>query len=224
MVEMKAFIGCLVHTGALHQNSSSVDILFSPVDGNPLLRAAFSMKRFGDLLNHIHFDDKDTRSIRRARDIFAPIRDVWDTFLNNLAKFYVPGENITVDEQLVGFRGRCKFIQYMPSKPDKYGINIFGVSESSSNYPLRGCPYLGKESTSALPAKRNVGRAAETVVSLTRNFQGNGCNVTTDNYFTDQLLAESMVKNRLTLVSTIKRNKIFLPREFQQKKALPLKD
>ena len=109
----------------LHQNSSSVDILFSPVDGNPLLRAAFSMKRFSDLLNHIHFDNKDTRSIRRARDILAPIRDVWDTFLNNLAKFYVPIENITVDEQLVGFRIWCKFIQYMPSKPDKYGIKTF---------------------------------------------------------------------------------------------------
>ena len=222
--EMKAFIGCLLHTGALHQNNISVKLLFSPVHGNPLLRAAFSMKRFSNLLNHIRFDNKDTRSVRRARDVFAPIRDIWELFLANLARYYVPGENITVDEQLVGFRGRCRFIQYMPSKPDKYGIKIFWACDSSTNYPLRGCPYLGKESRSAMPAKRNVGIASETVVSLTRDFQGSGRNVTTDNYFTHLQLAESMAKNRLTLVGTVKRNKTFLPKEFQQKKHLPLND
>ncbi|XP_059169788.1 piggyBac transposable element-derived protein 4-like [Physella acuta] len=222
--EMKAFIGCLLHTGALHQNSISVELLFSPVHGNPLLRAAFSMKRFSNLLNHIRFDNKDTRSVRRSRDVFAPIRDIWELFHSNLARYYVPGENITVDEQLVGFRGRCRFIQYMPSKPDKYGIKIFWACDSLSNYPLRGCPYLGKEKRSAMPAKRNLGIASEIVVSLTRDFQGSGRNITTDNYFTHLQLAETMAKSRLTLVGTVKRNKTFLPKDFQQKKHLPLND
>ncbi|KAK3701972.1 hypothetical protein RRG08_017862 [Elysia crispata] len=123
-IEIRAFIGCLIHTGALHQHGISVELLFSPVDGNSLACSAFSVKRFSNLLNHLRFDDKSTRSVRRARDVFAPIRDLWDTFHRNLAKFYVPGENITVDEQLVPFRGRCSFIQYIPSKPDKYGIKI----------------------------------------------------------------------------------------------------
>ena len=54
-----------------------------------------------------------------------PIRDLWDSFHSNLAKFYVPEENVTIDELLVPFRGRCSFILYMPSNPDKYGLKIF---------------------------------------------------------------------------------------------------
>ncbi|GBP00162.1 hypothetical protein EVAR_71070_1, partial [Eumeta japonica] len=38
-------------------------------------------------------------------------------------KFYLPGENLTIDEQFVPFRGRVSFKQYLPSKPDKYGTN-----------------------------------------------------------------------------------------------------
>ena len=26
---------------------------------------------------------------------------------------------------MIGFRGRCSFIMYLPSKPDKYGIKVF---------------------------------------------------------------------------------------------------
>lgn len=39
----------------------------------------------------------------------------------NKNKFYLPGENLTINEQLVPFRGRVGFKQYLPGKPDKYG-------------------------------------------------------------------------------------------------------
>ena len=190
--EIKAFIGCLLHTGALHQNDLSVELLFSPVDSNPFVRAAFSMKRFSHLLNHLRFDDKTTRSKRRERDSLAPIRDIWDRFHTNLGKYFIPGESITVDEQPVPFKARCKFIQYMPSKSDKYGMKLFWACDSSTNYPLRGCPYLGKEASSSKPAERNMSIAANIVTSLTRDFQGSDRNVTCDSYFTDLKLAESM--------------------------------
>ena len=113
--EMKAFIGCLLHCGALRQNNLSVEMLFSPVDGNSLVRATFWMHRFNNFLNHLRLDDKATRTERRARDLFAPIRDVWNSFHDNLAKYYVSSQKITVDEQLVPFRDSCSFIQYIPS-------------------------------------------------------------------------------------------------------------
>ncbi|GFO38315.1 PiggyBac transposable element-derived protein 4-like protein [Plakobranchus ocellatus] len=153
-------------------------MLFSPVDGNSLVRAAFGLRRFSSLLNHLRFGDKATRSARRARDVFAPIRELWDLFHTNLGKHYVAGQNITVDEQLVPFRGRCSFIQYMPSKPDKYGLKFFWASDAASNYPLRGFPYLGKEATSARPAERTMGIAARTVERLMQDFKGTSRNIT----------------------------------------------
>ena len=52
-IEMKAFLGCLIHTGTLHQHDISVELLFSSVDGNSLVRSAFSVKHFSNLLNHL---------------------------------------------------------------------------------------------------------------------------------------------------------------------------
>ncbi|GBP47724.1 PiggyBac transposable element-derived protein 4 [Eumeta japonica] len=50
-------------------------------------------------------------------------------------KFYLPGENLTIDEQLVPFRGRVSFKQYLPSKPDKYGMKIWWICDSKTSYP-----------------------------------------------------------------------------------------
>ncbi|KRY04854.1 hypothetical protein T01_11867 [Trichinella spiralis] len=38
---------------------------------------------------------------------------------------YNPSENVTVDERLYPFKGRCQFRQYMPKKPAKYGIKFW---------------------------------------------------------------------------------------------------
>jgi hypothetical protein len=63
----------------------------------------------------------------------------------NLLRHYRPGTNLTIDEQLMPFRGRCGFIQYLPAKPDKYGIKFFWIVDSQNCFPLKGTPYLGKE-------------------------------------------------------------------------------
>ena len=80
----------------------------------------------------LRFDDKSDRRARRADDRLAPIRDFWEHWEEILSKFYNPGTNVTVDEQLVGFRG-CPFKQYIPSKPAKYGIKIWTPSDSASS-------------------------------------------------------------------------------------------
>ena len=66
-----------------------------------------------------------------------------------------------------------------------------------------------------------VGLGSKLVTSLT-DFQGNGHNVTCDNFFIDLKLAESLVKERLTIIATVKRNKRFLPKDFLEKKSFTL--
>ena len=40
-------------------------------------------------------------------------------------------DNLTIDEQLEPFTGKVSFRQYMPSKPDKYGMKIWWVTDIS---------------------------------------------------------------------------------------------
>lgn len=179
-----------------------------------------SRRRFQLLMKHLRFDDKSTRTARRQRDIFAPFRDMWDEFMKNLSQHYVPGCYVTVDEQLVPFRGRCSFLQYLPSKPDKYGIKVFWVADSQSNFPLKGIPYLGR--AAGQPRTINLGR--NTAIDLVTPFFKSGRNVTCDNYFTDHVLTETLLKNGLTTVGVVRQNKRFLPDSFESKKKLPLHD
>ena len=80
----------------------------------------------------------------RISDKFAAMRSIWDQFIENCQSCFVPGDNITVDEQLFPSKARCGFTQYMASKPDKFGIKFWIAADLKTKYFLNGYPYLGK--------------------------------------------------------------------------------
>ena len=80
--------------------------------------------------------DKITRDELKARAKFAAIPDVHNVFSNRLLHHYIPNPQLTIDEQLVPFSGRCEFVQYMPAELDKNGIKFFWVVDSANVYPL----------------------------------------------------------------------------------------
>ena len=106
----------------------------------------------------------------------AAIRDSWDEWQLYLKRYYIPG--------------RCSFIQYLPSKPDRYGIKMFWIVDSDNSYPLRCVPYLGKEERSPHSSR----------------------NIMADNYFWDLVIAKQLLGNGL--VGTIKSNIRFIPSSF----------
>lgn len=123
-------------------------VLWDKLYGAPIVRATVGLKSFKALWRFIRFDDKTTRAERRRHDKLAPTRDLWEE-VNNFRKYYLSGENITVDEQLVPFRGRCPFQQYMPSKPDKYGMKIWWVCDSETYYLMQFQKFVTTEANKA---------------------------------------------------------------------------
>jgi Transposase IS4 len=89
----------------------------------------------------MRFDDRSTRS---PHDRLAHIREVFSIFTRNCQAVYSPGEVLTVDESLVGFRGRCKFKMFIPSKPKKFGLKIWSMVDVSNMYLCNAAVYLGK--------------------------------------------------------------------------------
>ena len=113
--------------------------------GNPFCRAVGSRNRFCTILTHLRFDNLDIRLDRRQKDPLAPIWKLWDWHQEILQSHYVPGAYLTIDEQLVPFRGRCKFRVYMSSKPDKYGLKIFGSVTARQSIHWKQCHSLERQ-------------------------------------------------------------------------------
>ena len=61
-----------------------------------------------------------------------------EPFLNGLiASFndaYQPGKQLSIDEMVIGFKGRFKYRQFNASKPKKFHIKSFGLVDSNTGY------------------------------------------------------------------------------------------
>lgn len=207
--ELYAFFGLLITAGHMKSCNQNYRIFWHPFYGSPIFQATMGLTRFEHLLRFIRFDDKSTRSERRKTDKLCPIRNIWEKVTGKFSQFYVPSENLTVDEQLMPCRCRCCFIQFMPKKPDKYGIKIFWLCDSKTAYPLKGFVYTGKDGE-----KRAFDLAKNVVENLCCSYFGTNRNITMDNYFTSFTLAESLLSQGLTLVGTLKKNKTCVPDDF----------
>lgn len=174
-----------------------------------------SRRRFQQILKVIRFDDAAARRQHHSPDKFQPIRDLFETWNASLRDAYVPGESMTVDEQLVTFRGRCPFRQYIPSKPGRYGIKIWAICDSATSYAWKMEVYTGKE----VGGRREINQGERVVLSLVAEIEKSGRNITTDNFFTSLALARKLLTKKLTLVGTVRKNRAELPPAFVQSKS-----
>ena len=117
--EMKAFFGVLLMSGVRRDNHLTTEEMWSHIYGCPFYRTNFSERRFVFIIRALRFDDPATRPARLEGDRFAHIRKIWDEVIRNCQINYKPGPHVTVDEQLLAFRGRCVFRMYIPNKPAK---------------------------------------------------------------------------------------------------------
>ncbi len=107
------------------------------------MKDLISRNRFELIMSHLRFDDKDHRRRIVETDKSIHVRAIWERFVANCAAWYKPGKYLTVDEQLFPSKSRCPFMQYMPYKPDKFGLKFWILCDSK--YVLGASPYLGKD-------------------------------------------------------------------------------
>ena len=215
MEELMAFIGLTVARGVLCGRGEPLHAFWSQDYGRDLFRQSMTRTRYKEILRHIRFDDKATRSARKDKDKFCLIRDVWKSFLTQCQTHFHPSCYLTVDEQLFPTKARCPFTQYMPNKPGKFGIKFWMLCDSDSSYILNAEPYLGRH----FEENRGQMQLGEFVVmNLMQPYLNKGHNVTTDNFFTSKRLAENLAKEKTTIIGTVRGNRKELPPAFTEKR------
>lgn len=213
-VEMKALFGLLYLSGifkSAHEDASS--LWATDGTGRDIFRLTMSLKRFLFLLSTIRFDDPDTRETRKAGgDKLAAVSEVFNSFVNNCKSNYNCYRYVTVDEMLVGFRGKCSFRVYIKSKPQRYGLKIMCLCDSKTHYMVNAFVYTGKNNKRVNP--RHLAIPTLSVLDLVDPIKGSNRNVTGDNWFTSLELLQELKNNKLTYVGTIRKNKREIPSEF----------
>ncbi|KAL6419331.1 hypothetical protein ACFW04_013915 [Cataglyphis niger] len=181
--EIKIFIGLLILTGLAKSNHQNLYELWEQGGlGVNVCRLTMNVKRFKFLLRCLRFDDYRDRVLKKEIDKLAPIREIFEMFVNNFEKYYSVGEFVTIDKQLVAFWGR--FHQYIKSKPSRYGIKIFSMTDSQTWYTSK-----------------------DIVKRLVRTIERTGRNLTIDNWFCSIPLVDDLFKTKITVVGTIRSNK-----------------
>jgi hypothetical protein len=213
--ELKAYIGLLYIAGLNRSNRQNLNDLWA-TDGTgvEIFRMTMSLQRFYFLQNSLRFDDKNTRDERKKTDNLAAIRDVMNNFVYNIQQHYVPCENLTIDEMLLSFRGRCPFRVYIPSKPAKYGIKIQALVDAEKFYILYLEVYAGKQPPGPFQLSNKafdiVNRLVEPITKTKRN-------LTFDNWFTSYpLMIHLLTQHSLTSVGTVRKNKTSVPEIFKK--------
>jgi hypothetical protein len=212
--EFMACLAVILRAGCDRDNLTCLHDMWTPQDGKPFYRAVIGRNRFKFFLRAIRLDNYRTRETRKRSDRLAAISEVWHMFVDNLRRFYIPRETLTIDEQLLGYRGRIPGRTYMPSKPKKYGLKIFWLCEAGTGFALNALIYTGR----GLNEPRHTNLGKDVVMKLCIPYFNTNRDIITDNFFTSHALAKELLINGLTILGTLRKQRLEVPNVLLEKK------
>ncbi|CAJ1059672.1 activating transcription factor 7-interacting protein 1 isoform X3, partial [Xyrichtys novacula] len=201
VTDLHAYIGLLILAGVYRSRGEAASSLWNDETGRPIFRATMSLGKFHTISAVLRFDDRETRPALRIADKLAAIRDVWDKWVQQLPLMYNPGPDVTVDERLVAvlFVSICQ--ANLENMASSYGLLVM-----HAQITLGTCKFTQGSQLVELQRKKQGMRV---VLEMTEGLRGH--NVTCDNFFTSRELGQVLLKKRITMVGTVRRNKPELP-------------
>ena len=213
--ELKAFIGVNIIMGMVKLPSIALYWSSNEFFGNPGIMKIMSKNRFEEISQYLHFSDSSVEPARGTPgfDRLYKVHGVFDRIRQKCQINYKPSKNISVDEGMIGYRGRLSFRQYMPAKPTKYGIKMWMAADSSNGYVLNFDVYLGKEEGQ----RRIHGLGYDVVFKMVTPFMNKHHHVFFDNFFSSVKLLRHLEAQNTYACATVRTNRKELPPCAQQK-------
>ncbi|XP_059149376.1 piggyBac transposable element-derived protein 4-like [Physella acuta] len=154
----------------------------------PWFPAHFNRDRFQIILKFLHFADNSQMPERDEPDYkLYKIKEIVDYFNQKCIYHYHPFQNISIDESMIGFKGRTPYLrQYMPNKRHlRFGIKLWCLSDSSNGYLCQFEIYTDSQAKRpAVPPARSF--THELIIRLLTNADllHRGQHLGVDNFFT----------------------------------------
>ncbi|KAL8601478.1 hypothetical protein ACOMHN_000420 [Nucella lapillus] len=187
---------------------------------NNWVASIMSKNRFEQLGKYFHLADS-TKAVPRGQAGYDPlykVRPLISLTQESFSSQFVPGRNVTVDEAMIKFKGRCGFLQYMPAKPTKWGVKVWALCDADSFYMLNYSVYTGK--INDLPAGSGEPLGDRVVKHLVEPLLHSWHTIYFDNYFTSVSLIDYLFKNETQACGTVRNNRKGLPEQMKPAKCV----
>ena len=173
--ELRKFFGIIFHTSVSQKPHISDHWSKKAVISCNFCPNLMSRDRFLLILRNFHINDNSSEKKKGepGYDPLHKIRPLVDKVRLRFQQAYQPAEDITIDEGMCKYRGRIFFKQYMPQKPNKYGIKLYMLSESDSGYIWNFSIFCGQSNVVTNIVKHLLG-----------DLLGKGHTLFTDGYYT----------------------------------------
>ena len=171
---------------------------------------------FLNILSFFHLCDNDNY-VPRGQDGYNPLFKLGTVYEDILSKFqsaYYPGQNLSIDEAMIPFRGKVHMRVYAKDKPCKYGLKAYSLCDSGNAYCSQFQLYTGKSNQQA----STFGRTYDIVCGLLQPYLNKRHILFTDNYYTSPILARFLLDNGTGITGTVRGNRKGMPKIVKEKK------
>ena len=142
-------------------------------------------------------------------DKIYKIRPLLNLFLNKWQRYFVLDKRISIDERMIKFRGRIGFLQFIRSKPTKWGFKAFILADCQTGYTYAMKIYTGSNGT------RNQNLAHNVVLELLEGLGNKGHHLYFDSYYCSIPTVEYLSTKGFGCVGTIQKNRKALPKDIK---------
>ena len=171
----------------------------NPFLSTPVFTRLMRRDRFEQTQKMIHFTD--------------PLQEDPNGCLRKLSSFLYQNKTV-IDEYLSLWKGRPKFRVYIPSKRERYGIKIYMLCESSTDYLVSFIIYRGSDTKYTSPADIDLlkdfdehANPSKVVLSLASSLMNRGYCIIVGNLYTSPELARTLLENHTDIYGTLQKKK-----------------
>lgn len=183
--------------------------------GQDFVRASgMNRTRFMNILTAVHLCDLEQDRINemhKARkepyDPLFKLKPLMTELQLACQAYYVPMQNISIDERMVAFKGRIGMKQYIKDKPTKWGFKLWILTSSDSGYTFKFQVYTGKRLTPTIH-----GLGYDVVMGLMDGLFRQGYHLFCDNFYSSPKLCSDLFGRGCFLTGTIRENRIGFPK------------
>jgi len=194
--EMKKFLALSFLMGVVRKPEVSDYWSTNPLLKGSIFNSVMPRNRFQSILQFLHFADNSQYNANDPnRDRLYKYRPVVQYLVSKFNSIYIPEEHISIDEELLLWKGKLLFKQYIPLKRARFGIKMFSLCETTG-YLWNSYVYLGKEPDAVatdMEMVRRLGKSGPVIPRLVEGLLGKGYKLYVDNWYTSQELFPSFI-------------------------------